>query len=217
MGRREAVAVGEAFDGRGRQPGKDVLQREVEQVITQSVDALETAEQKDHALDVAHVELLVERVKRMRDGVREVFSGEVALQVEDVLAHSGDVAVLGLGEIPHEDVDFATVLGEIGGDFLAQKHARQVSDFQRAAERVVVGERDEIHAPRAERVVEHAGAGIAVGEVKAPEHPVGRAGAVAGVQMEISLHGSRRRMLSHRADANVKLPFPAASIVAALS
>ena len=66
-------------------------------------------------------------------------------------------------------MDFAAVVGEIRGDFLAQKDAGQVGDLQHAVERVVVGERDEIHPAPAQQIVECAGLRIAVGKIEPPE------------------------------------------------
>ena len=65
---------------------------------------------------------------KQRDGMGEALAGQVALHVEEVVAQLGDVPVLRFGEVPDQQVDLAAVLGEIGGDFLAQEDARQVGD-----------------------------------------------------------------------------------------
>ena len=104
-------------------------QGDVEQIVAQAVDPLERAEEQDQLFDVRPVEFVVEAVERVSDGVRQVLRGEVGLQLVEVIAQPRDVPVLSLGEVPDEEVDLATILGEGGGDFLAQKDAGQAGNF----------------------------------------------------------------------------------------
>ena len=66
----------------------------------------------------------VHAVKRMRNCVRDLRGLQVALQVEDVIADTFHIAMLLLGDSPHEDVQLASIVWEIGCDLFAQKGAR---------------------------------------------------------------------------------------------
>ena len=129
MGRCEAVALGHGVDARGGEVGEQVAQGDVEQIITQAVDPLERAEEEDQVFDVRAVKVVGETVQRVGDRVRQVLGGKVALKVKDIVAQTADVAVLGFGEIPDEEMDLAAIFGERRGDFLAQENAGQIGDF----------------------------------------------------------------------------------------
>ena len=152
------------------------------------VEALEVFEEQHELLDVREREPVIDAVERMRDGVREVFRGEIFLQLEDVLAPRLQFPVLPRIDAPHEHVDFATGVGKARAHLLAEERARAAGDLEAAVDRVVVGDRDEVHAPRVQRVVERGRRGVAVGQTHAAEEPLGRAIAVAGVDVEIGFH-----------------------------
>lgn len=105
----------------------------------------------------------------MRNGVREILRSEILLQLEDIIPDGLHLAVLHLGNSPDEEMHFAAVVGETRADLLRNEHARSVGDFEAAFDAVVIGERDEIHAALAERVVKSARLGIAVRQSGATE------------------------------------------------
>ena len=124
----------------------------------------------------------------MRDGMGQICAGKIRLQIKNVLSQTCDFVVLSLREIPDEKMNFTAIPWKISGHFLAQKDAGQRGDFQHAVERVVIGERDEIHPAPAQPFVEGARLRIAVGEVESPEEPIGRTVAKTGMQVEVGLH-----------------------------
>ncbi|EDY18892.1 hypothetical protein CfE428DRAFT_3550 [Chthoniobacter flavus Ellin428] len=180
----------------------DFLRREVgegegrdfaEQLVAQSIQSLEMLEEQDEFLDVREGEPVIGSVKRMRDGVREIFRGEIFLQVENVVPHRLDLAVLRLGDAPHQEMHFATVVRKTGADLFADENARPPGDFEAAFNAVVIGEGDEIHPALAQLLVLPSGLRVAVGKTGAAEEPFRGAVAETGVQVEIGFHGIGKR------------------------
>ncbi len=205
----EAVAIGELVDFRGGEGAEDEGGGVAEEAVAQAVEALEVAEEEDELLEVRGGEFVVEAMERVRDGVGELLLREVGLEVEDVFAQALELGVLRLAQAPDEDVDGAAVFGEVGGDLLAEEDAGAIGDLEAAVDGVVVGEGDEIHAARPERIVEVAGLGVAGGKAGAAEEPFRRARAVAGVEMEIGFHvregEAEARTPSARGEATMRL------------
>ena len=134
-------------------------------------------------------EFLIEPVKGMRNGVREIFGGEILLEIVDVLAGACDFAMLRLGDAPDEHVDLAAVLGKPGGDLFGDEGAGEIGDLEAAVDVVVIGDGDEVHAALAEQGVELARIGVAVGDIEPAKQPLRGAVAVAGVDVEVDLRG----------------------------
>ena len=92
--RRKIVAIHERVDFIRRQSLKKSLGQIAKERIAQAVDRLEMLKQKDELLEMACLEFSVHAVKRVRNCVRDLRGLQVALQVEDVIADSFDVAML---------------------------------------------------------------------------------------------------------------------------
>jgi len=103
-------------------------------------------EQEDELLEMTSFQFSVHAVKRVRNCVRDLRDLQVALQVEDVIADSFDVAMLLLRDSPNKNVQLARIVGEIRRDLLTEKDARQMRNLQTALDRIVVGNRRVIHA-----------------------------------------------------------------------
>ena len=136
-------------------------------------------------LQMQRAEFSIQAVKGMGDSVREVLSEEVGLKVVNTLAGLLDLAVLSLVEAPYEHMDAAVVLGKNRGDLLAEDHIRHMGDFETAVDGVLVRERDEPHARRAQHSVEFQRIRGARRKIQSPQNPVRRARAMARVDVKV--------------------------------
>src|SRR4051812_39799911 len=118
--------------------------------------------------------------------MRELFPREVRLQVVDVLPQALNLAMLRLAEVPDQHVHGAAVFREIRGRLLGEKNAGPLRDREAAVDRVVVRQRDEIHAARAQGIVKLSRLGVAGGQSGAAEKPLRRAVAETRVEMKVS-------------------------------
>ena len=173
------------FDVPRGQVSEDFAGDVADQAGVSAVDAFEVPEQQRELLEVQGGEFFVDAVKRVGEGMSDVFRSQEGLHFVNVFAGVVDLAVLGLGDSPDEKVDTAFVLGKIDGDFFADDHAGQVRDLEAPFDRVLVGEGHEVHSPRFEEIVGLQRVGVARGEIQPPQHPVGRTVAVAGMNMEV--------------------------------
>jgi len=97
--------------------------------------------------------------------------------------------VLLLRKVPRQDVELATVFRAVGGDFLAEKGVVGVPglDFNRALDRVVVGDRHEVHAARLGGLVELFRIGETLRCADTTEDPFRRFVGIARVNMHVGL------------------------------
>ena len=65
-------------------------------------------EKEDQPLEMGGFELAVDAVKRVRDGMGDRRFLEVTLKIENVLAQSGDLSVLGFRRFPRRADEFCT-------------------------------------------------------------------------------------------------------------
>ncbi len=108
----------------GVRPREKLLRQLAQERVAQSVDAFEMLEEQNQPFEMRGVELAVDAVERMRDGVRDRFFLQVALQVENVLAQGDDLGVLRFGNSPDEQVNLARILRKISRNLLADKCMR---------------------------------------------------------------------------------------------
>ncbi len=90
------------------------------------------------------------------------------------------------GNSPNQDVNLAWVLREIGGDLLADKGIRQIANLQTAIDRVVVGDRDEIHPALDKLSMELPRIGVTIRKIEPPKQPFLRPRAETGVNVEVT-------------------------------
>ena len=93
--------------------------------------------------------------------------------------------VLRLGVAPDEHVDLASLVGEMGRHLLAEEHAGSIGDGEASFDRIVVRQRDEIHARRAQGVVGQRGIRDAFRKARPAENPFGRA--ITGARMDVKV------------------------------
>src|SRR5438105_4979764 len=103
-------------------------------------------EEENESLEVRRVELSVNAVERMGDGVRDLLGLKTSLQLKDIVANPHDIVVLCFGNVPNKNMNLARVLREIRCNLLADERVGQVLDGKATIDRVMIGDRDKVHA-----------------------------------------------------------------------
>jgi hypothetical protein len=187
MCRSQGVAIGEFVDLRRREACEEELRQIGEKRIAKAVDAFEMFEKEDQSFNVRCLQLAINAEKRMGDGVNEVSPLQELLEIENIIAKRDDFRVLRFGQAPHQEVNFARILREISRNLLANECVGQVRETQATVDRVVVGQRKEIHSRSLQLGVQLARIGVAVRKIEPPEEPFFRTVAVTRMEMEIAL------------------------------
>jgi hypothetical protein len=184
--RFEIVTLRQLLDFRLRQPVEHGLEGLAVQGAVGAVVALETLEQQQQPLKVPALQLLVLAVDRVGDGVGDLFARDIGGDVVDVFRQRLQRLVVGAADAVDEDVHLALVLGEPARELFADEHAGlPVDDPQHALDRVVVGDRDEVHAAALRLRVNLGGGAVALGAVDRVERGLG--GLVAGVAVAVQV------------------------------
>jgi hypothetical protein len=92
-------------------------------------------------------------------------------------------------DAPEQQVHLALVFGEPAGELFADDHVGLVRDLQRAVDRVVVGQRDEVHAAPLGLRAHVGGAAVALGAADGVEQRL--AGLVARVAVAVQVGALR--------------------------
>jgi hypothetical protein len=103
--------------------------------------------------------------------------------------------MLALGQVVHADVDFAAARHP-AGDLFAGEEIVVLTQLLGAFDRIVLGERDEVHAARFQRCADF----VRVAVTFAAEFANERSGTQPGkvrVDMQVALHGIRLLSLSY--------------------
>src|SRR5260370_35135419 len=126
-------------------------------------------EKQHEPFEMRGLEFAVDAVKRMRNRVGNIRSGEITLQCENIFPEDDDVVVLLSGNAPDQDVNLAGVLWKIGRDLFADKGIWQIANLKTAVDRVVIGDGDEVHSALEQLPMQLAGVGIRIGKIKTPK------------------------------------------------
>src|SRR5262245_19754341 len=130
-------------------------------------------------------ELIIDAVKRMCASVGDLLFPKVAAQIKDIFAETLNLLELRLGDAPSQHVHFASIFGEVGGDFVPDEHAFEMGYLQGAANAVVVGDRNELHSTTPSPFVDHLGFGIALRRSNPAQDPFRGAVRVFGVDVQV--------------------------------
>ncbi len=90
----------------------------------------------------------------------------------------------------HQNVHFALVFGEPAGELFTNQHIGERQNFLRAPDRVVIGQRDEIHPAIARLFINASGGTVAFGATDGVER--GFAGFVAGTAVTMKIDATGR-------------------------
>ena len=123
----------------------------------------------------------------MRHRAENVLGQKILPQLVDVGAQLLDHAKLLFADAEHQDVHFATVFRKVGGRLVRDECARQVGDFQRAANAVVIGDGDEIHPPLPRAPVHLQRLDKALRRADAAQEPFARPVRVLAMDVKIGL------------------------------
>ena len=188
------MLVGQALHVLWPQTLDDLAQEGVLGLVARAVQ-LKDVEQEQGLFEMRRCQTVVDGEQRVRQHVHDALCAQVGREVEDVFAQALELRVLGLSDVVGQDVQFAAVLGEVGGDFLADEGAGQVRDLKGAVDGVVVGDGDHAHAARAGDVVDAPGFGEAFRAAHALEQPLRGPRGMLGVHVQVDA----KEVLVHRA------------------
>jgi hypothetical protein len=122
----------------------------------------------------------------MREPVREA----ALAQERDELHHGSttrlEFAMVLLGEVPDEDVERNPLALELRGHLDREERVGKVRDPQRALQRVVIRNRDEIHPAALAHAVDALGFGVGLAEPCPAERVVAAVGGVARVRVQVA-------------------------------
>jgi hypothetical protein len=128
--------------------------REVELRRARAVAGLPDREELCEAAAVARLERSRDRVERMRQRAGDGVAVEILGAGLDVARVAPQPVVVVGGDAPAQDVHRLRLAAEAGGELLGHEHVRAVGDLEHAGDRVVVGDRDEVHAAPLGEVVD---------------------------------------------------------------
>ena len=191
----------------GAQDGAVVLLDPVLEVtrdprVEQPIDALEHGEQEQQLLQGRRREVPAWGQQRVRGGVRDVLRAQVIHQVVHVAAPPLDLGVLVGRQIPGQDVDGAARVGKHRGDLLRQERAGAIRQREATVDRVVVGQRDEVHAALAAQVILPRRIDVALRAGEEAREPLVVAARRAGMNVQVTPGrrgaGAPGRLAAHR-------------------
>ena len=152
---------------RGAPVGLDVDERrQVELLGSRAVAGLPDREQLREPASVPRGQRRFDGIERVRERRRDLVRAEVLGARLDVVVVGLEPLVIVRGDPVTEDVDGLGLTLEPDGQLLGDERVRKVLERQRAGDRVVIGDRDEIHPATLGEFVDLFGWGGAFGQVQ---------------------------------------------------
>ena len=110
----------------------------------------------------------------MREGVRDIALFQEVDECVDIGAHGIDGEKVCLGDVPTQHVQRRAIFWKSRGDLDANEGVGVMRNFEGAGDRVVVRQRDEVHAEPLRLLVRILGARIRLGQERVLQKPVAR-------------------------------------------
>ena len=168
------------------QPVEQRLERLAVQRAVRAVETFKPLKKQQQSFQVPAFELVILPVDRMGHRVRD-------LVLLDVLGHIVNVPGAGLKRFVDRRVDpvdqhvkLAMILGKPAAQLFADNDVGSIGDLKRPLDRVVIGERDEIHLPLLCLPVDFDRAAVTFGTVDGVEDRF--AGLVAGIAVAMQVN-----------------------------
>ncbi len=111
------------------------------------------------------------------------------MQAYQIVAAAANFGVLPLGQVIDANVDLGPA-GHRASDFLADKEVRVLPQFLGAADGVVVGQRDQVHAALPQRRVDVSRRAVAF-QKKMAQDGHGHSARMRGVNVQVAFHGAK--------------------------
>ena len=119
---------------------------------------------------------VIGRAQGVRAGMGNALPHQVGNKLKDVAPKPRYLPVLRFRDIPGEHMNFTFVFRKVGRNFFADEGLRQMGDFQRASNGVVICNRNVVHAPGSGYVVNLAGRGVTFAAADLLQNPLRGAG-----------------------------------------
>ncbi|MEO6772067.1 MAG: hypothetical protein ABI467_03485 [Kofleriaceae bacterium] len=171
-GSRKTMATCKAVEDRVVEAFAQRAEVDFEALRAQSVRALEQRKQHQDLFERADTQLPVGAEQRVRTRVCDAFTTKHLDEVVDARSRGLQTIVLRRGDVPRKHVERTTILREHRRDLLRQKEVRSCDQLEATGNRVVVGERDEIHATRFAQSILSGGRGEAFGTPEGSRIPL---------------------------------------------
>ncbi len=129
---------------------------------------------------------IVDAEERVRHDMHDALAAGVGAELVEIALQSLQLAMLRLRDSQDKDVQIAAVLRKGHGLLAREERSGQVSDVQRAGDRIVVGDGDEVHAARLRQAIDLQGLGEALRSADAVEVPLARAVGMLAVDVDVA-------------------------------
>ena len=106
----------------------------------------------------------------MIDGEKQALLGKIGQQADHIVAAAVDFGVLAFGQVIDAHVNLGPA-GHPAGDLFADKEIGMAAQFFRAADGVVVGQSDQVHAALSQRGVDVGRSAVALQKKMAQDQP----------------------------------------------
>lgn len=160
------VGRGEVLQNRG--PGDVAMAR------TRTVDGFKVVEEQDEFFEMVDGQFVVDGVRSVSDGMGDVAFVDIRAEAVNVVTQLLNFYKLVFGDAVQQHMNFAAIFGEVGSCFDADERVLGMSrvEFECAADVVVVGEGDEVHAESLSCLVDELGVGVGLIGAEALEEPL---------------------------------------------
>ena len=183
---RKIVSVRKLLDLLRCQLSKNITREIAQQRVAQTIDSFEMFEEQNQALEMRCIQFAIDAVERMSNRMRDHFALQKLLQIENVFPQDQNLSVLRLGNSPNEQIYFAGISRKISRNLLAHESTSKIAKLEAAIDRVVIGNREEMHPRLLRTSIKLFGSGVAIRKIESTEKPVLRPIAVLRMQMKIA-------------------------------
>jgi hypothetical protein len=128
--------------------------------------------EKDQSLQMRSRQFAVDTIEGVGDGVGDSFLLQEDLQIKNVAAEGHNLLMLGGGNPPNEQVNFAWIKRKISRNLFANKSILVFSNLKATLDGVVIGDRDKIHPRRFGAPVQLPGIRVTVWKIEPAKDPI---------------------------------------------
>ncbi|HEX2970979.1 MAG TPA: hypothetical protein VHP11_01530 [Tepidisphaeraceae bacterium] len=113
-----------------------------------TIETFKTLEQQQQPLQMPSLELLVLPIGRMGNRMRQTMRFKILRHAVDVLGQRLKLGMVLAREAPDQNMHLAAIVGEPAGQLFAHQDIGVIRQTPNAVHAIVIGEGDQVHAPR---------------------------------------------------------------------